>query len=61
MHVGDKVLVSFEVTITSINDDKDFGDRSFICGNIDLGEHERMPGKRKTAYVSGIPMSTVTR
>lgn len=60
MHIGQKVKVEFEVEVTAVCDSKDIAGREFFCGDVDLGEHETVPGRRKTAYVSGIPMGAVT-
>lgn len=57
MHIGQRVKVEMELEITSINDDN--GSRSFVCGNVHIGEHERIDGKKKVAYVSGVPMDCV--
>ena len=58
-HIGSKVRVSFEMTVTSISDHPDFGNRAFICGDVDLGEHEKRPGARRLAYVSGVPIVAI--
>ena len=60
MHIGQKVKVEFEVEVTAVCEDKMIPSRAFFCGDVDLGEHETLPGKRKTAYVSGIPIGAVT-
>jgi hypothetical protein len=63
MNEGDKVKVFFEMTITSIHENKECPDRAFICGNVFLGgvheSHTKFPDLIKEAYVSGIPISRV--
>lgn len=61
LKVGDRVRVLFEIEITSVSDHPDFGDRAFICGDVDLGAHEKYPGKRKIAYVSGVPLNKIDK
>ena len=57
--VGQKVRVSFEMTITDISHNEGQPDRSFISGNVSLVGCERISGKTKNAFVSGVPFSVV--
>jgi len=61
MKIGETVKVSFDVTITDIHDNLDSVNRSFFSGNVDLGQHERIDGRRNTTFVAGIPISAVQK
>ena len=59
IQVGQKVRVSFEMTITNISHNEGQPDRSFVSGNVSIGGYEKVSGKVRSAFVSGVPFSVV--